>query len=108
LLAGPLAWLTLLEVNYLFAYVACEVQRTWFMHLASAIAVAVVASAGFAAWRAADGNMREEETLTHPLSDETRQQRSRWMSLAGVACSIWFVVVILAMEVPIIVLSECQ
>jgi hypothetical protein len=46
--------------------------------------------------------------VTHPLSDETRRQRSRWMSLAGVAFSIWFIVVILAMEVPIIVLRECQ
>ena len=108
LLAGPLAWLTLLQVNYLFAYVACEVQRTWFMHVASAVAILLVASAGFAAWRASDGDMRENEALTHPLSDETRRQRSRWMSLAGVACSIWFVVVILAMEVPIIVLRECQ
>ena len=108
LLAGPLAWLTLLEVNYLFAYVACEVQRTWFMHLASAVAAALVAAAGFAAWRASYGEITEAEVLTHPLSDETRKQRSRWMSLAGVACSIWFVVVILAMEVPIIVLKECQ
>ena len=108
LLAGPLAWLTLLQVNYLFAYVACEVQRTWFMHLASAIAILLVGGAGFAAWRASHGEMTAAETLTHPLSDETRKQRSRWMSLAGVACSIWFVVVIVAMEVPIIVLKECQ
>jgi hypothetical protein len=108
LLAGPLAWLTLLEVNYLFAYVACEVQRTWFMHLASAIAAVLVGVAGVAAWRASDGDITAEETLTDPLSDETRTQRSRWMSLAGVALSIWFIVVILAMEVPIVVLKECQ
>jgi hypothetical protein len=107
-LAGPLAWLTLLEVNYLFAYVACEVQGTWFMHLATAAALIVVAAAGFAAWRASHGDMTTDETLTHPLSDETRKQRSRWMSLAGVASSIWFIVVILAMEVPIVVLKECQ
>jgi hypothetical protein len=107
-LAGPLAWLTLLEVDYLFAYVACEVQRTWFMHLASAVAVALIAASGYAAWTASHGDMRDEETVTHPLSDETRRQRSRWMSLAGVAFSIWFIVVILAMEVPIIVLRECQ
>ena len=43
-----------------------------------------------------------------PLSDETRVQRSRWMSLAGVAFSLWFIVVILAMEVPLVVLRECQ
>ena len=108
LLAGPLAWLTLLEVNYLFAYVACEVQGTWFMHLASAIALAVVAASGLAAWRASFGELRDDETPTHPLSDDTRRQRSRWMSLAGVASSLWFIVVIIAMEVPIVVLRECQ
>jgi hypothetical protein len=108
LLAGPLAWLVLLEVNYLFAYVACEAQRTWFMHVAVAVALVVVALAGAAAWSASHGDMMAPETETHPLSDETRLQRSRWMSLAGVASSIWFIVVILAMEVPILVLKECQ
>ena len=108
LLAGPLAWLTLLEVNYLFAYVACEVQGTWFMHLAIAIAVLLVGAAGLTAWRASSGPMAADETRTDPLSDETRRQRSRWMSLAGVAFSLWFIVVILAMEVPLVVLKECQ
>jgi len=108
LLAGPLAWLTLLEVNYVLAYVACERQETWFMHLATVVAVVAVGAAGLAAWRASHGDMTADETLTHPLSDETREQRSRWMSLAGVACSIWFIVVILAMEIPIVVLKECQ
>lgn len=108
LLAGPLVWLTLLEVNYVLAYVACETRATWFMHTASFVAVALVAGAGFAAWRASYGDMMAPETLTAPLSDETRRQRSRWMSLAGVVTSAWFIIVILAMEVPIIVLRECQ
>jgi hypothetical protein len=30
------------------------------------------------------------------------------MSVAGVAVSVWFIVVILAMEVPLLVLRECQ
>jgi hypothetical protein len=30
------------------------------------------------------------------------------MSLAGTVSCIWFIVVILAMEVPIVVLKECQ
>ncbi|HEY0875170.1 MAG TPA: hypothetical protein VGD94_16975 [Vicinamibacterales bacterium] len=108
LLTGPLVWLALLQTNYVLAYVACEVQRTWFIHLATAVAVLLVASAGYAAWRASFGEITADETLTHPLADETRVQRSRWMSLAGVAFSAWFIVVILAMEVPVIVLKECQ
>jgi hypothetical protein len=107
-LTGPLVWLTLLEVNYLLAYVACETRSTWVMHLAIAVALLMVAGAGYAAWAASYGNMFTEETRTLPLSDETRVQRSRWMSLAGVAFSLWFMLVILAMEVPLIVLKECQ
>ncbi len=108
LLTGPIAWLTLLEVNYVLAYVACESGSTWFMHLAVVIALLVVSAAGCGAWAASHRNMLAEETLTPPLSDETRLQRSRWMSLAGVALSAWFVLAILAMEVPLIVLKECQ
>jgi hypothetical protein len=108
LLTGPFVWLALLQVNYVLAYVACETQSTWFMHLAIVVAVLLVAGAGYLAWAASHGNMMADETQTPPLSDETRLQRSRWMSLAGVAFSLWFIVVILAMEVPLLVLKECQ
>lgn len=108
LLTGPIAWLALLEVNYVLAYVACETRSTWFMHLAVVVAVVLVAAAGYAAWAASFGHLLEDETLTPPVSDETRRQRSRWMSLAGVAFSAWFILVILAMEVPLVVLQECQ
>jgi hypothetical protein len=108
LLTGPLVWLALLEVNYVLAYVACETRSTWFMHLAIVIALLLVAGAGYAALAASYGNILADETRTPPLSDETRVQRSRWMSLAGVGFSLWFIVVILAMEVPLIVLRECQ
>jgi hypothetical protein len=108
LLAGPLVWLVLLETNYVLAYVACELQQTWFLHLSTALAVLLVGGAGYAAWRASFGDITTDETLTDPLDEETRVQRSRWMSLAGVAFSAWFIIVILAMEVPVIVLKECQ
>jgi hypothetical protein len=78
------------------------------MHLATIVAALLVAGAGYAAWSASYGDMTAPETQTAPLSDETRLQRSRWMSLAGVGQSLWFLVVILAMEVPLVVLKECQ
>lgn len=108
LLTGPIVWLALLEVNYVLAYVACETRSTWFMHLAVAVALLLVAAAGYAARAASFGHILGAETRTPPLSDETRVQRSRWMSLAGVAFSLWFLIVILAMEVPLVVLRECQ
>jgi hypothetical protein len=108
LLTGPIVWLGLLEVNYVLAYVACEARSKWFMHLAIGIALLLVAAAGWAARVASVGNTLAGETRTPPLSDDTRLQRSRWMSLAGVALSLWFILVILAMEVPLLMLRECQ
>jgi hypothetical protein len=108
LLAGPVVWLSLLQTNYILAYVACETRHTWFMHLATGIAVVLVAAAGFGAWRASDGSIMREEEQSAPLTDETHRQRARWMAFGGVAFSAWFILVILAMEIPIIVLQECQ
>jgi hypothetical protein len=108
LLTGPIVWLGLLEVNYVLAYVACEARAKWFMHLAIGIALLLVAGAGWAARVASIGNALADETRTPPLSDDTRLQRARWMSLAGVALSLWFMLVILAMEVPLLMLRECQ
>jgi hypothetical protein len=107
-LTGPTAWLVLLEVNYVLAYVACERRATWFLHLAIVVAVTLVAAAGYAAWAASYGTLMSTESEAPPLSDDTRIQRSLWMSRAGVAISVWFIVVILAMEIPIVVLEECQ
>ena len=108
LLTGPLVFLGLLETNYVLAYVACETRHTWFMHLATVVAVLLVAASGFAAYRASDGDINEEEHLSDPESPETHRQRSRWMSMAGVIFSVWFILAILAMEIPILVLKECQ
>src|SRR5688572_26756798 len=108
MLTGPIVALLLLEFNYLAAYVACEVRATWFMHVATAVAAALVAAAGWFAWRARIHPVHTDVEPTLPLSDLTRIQRSNWMSAAGAAISGWFIVVIISMEVPILVLRECQ
>lgn len=108
MLTGPVAWLMLLEFNYVGAYVACESGRTWFMHLAVLVALAAVAAAGVLGWRARYVPALPDDVPTLPLSEQTHVQRTNWMSVAGAAISAWFVVVILAMEVPLLVLKECQ
>jgi len=96
------------EFNYVMSYVACETRQTWFLHLAALVAVAVVATVALFAWRASEGHPLEDEHPTHPLEDETRRQRTRWMSGFGVALSLLSILVILSMEVPVIVLRTCQ
>ena len=107
-LAGPAIWLTLLEVNYVMSYVACETRSTWFLHLATLVAVVLVAVAGMWGWSAGRGPRDLPEPRTPPVSVETSEVRARWMAHASVISSIWFGVVILAMEIPVIVLRTCQ
>ena len=108
MLAGPAAWLVLLEVNYVLSYVSCETRQTWFMHLTTLITIALVAAAGVRAWRAGMDDPLAPEELSPPLSDKTSLQRVRWMSAGAVAMSIWFILVIIATHIPVVVLKTCQ
>lgn len=105
-LAGPIVWLTLLEVNYLLSYVSCESRSTWFLHVAVATAIVLVAAAAYAAWRY--GPPEDTQERTPPVTRSTSEIRSRWMALAGIGCSLWFILVIATMEIPILVLKVCQ
>jgi hypothetical protein len=105
-LTGPIVWLTMLEVNYLLTYVACETGRKWFMHLAVLTAVVLVAVAGYIAF--IFGPPDDPDIDTPPVTRETSEQRARWMALYGVASSIWFIIEILANEIPILVLRACE
>jgi hypothetical protein len=99
-------WLTLLEVNYVLSYVSCESRSTWLLHAAIVASIALVAAAAYAAWRY--GPPEDTQERTPPATRSTSEIRSRWMALAGIGSSLWFILVILAMEIPILVLKVCQ
>ena len=105
-LTGPIVWLTMLEVNYVLTYVACETGRKWFMHVTVLVALSLVATAGYLSWLY--GPPDDPEIDTRPVTRETAEQRARWMALYGVGSSIWFMIVILANEIPILVLRACE
>jgi hypothetical protein len=108
MLAGPILWLVLLQWHYVASYVACESRQTWFLHAATAVAVALVAAAGLWAWREGRGPSDLPEPLTPPVSAATCDARTRWMAHFAGASSLWFILVILSMEVPIVILRTCQ
>ena len=108
LLAGPIVWLTLLEVNYVLSYVACEAKTRWFLHLATAVAILLVAGAGLWSWRARIDDPFGPEEISPPLSDHTSVQRVRWMAAAGAAFSLGFILLIVATHIPVLVLKTCQ
>ena len=107
-LAGPAAWLALLETNYLLSYVACEQRQTWMLHLATVVALAIVAAAAACTWRAAPHELsyeRERDVSTDPA--DTAIIRARFMAIGGLALCAWFAVVIIATEIPVLVLKPC-
>ena len=105
-LAGPIVFLVLLETNYVLAYVACETRRTWFLHLAALVALALVGGAGWLAWQ--HGPPEDSENRTPPVTPETTETRARWMATAAVVTCLFFVLVILATEIPVLVLHVCD
>jgi hypothetical protein len=104
-LGGPIVWLTLLEVNYLLTYVACEHRHEWYLHVATFAAIVLVALSGLGAWRARTTGTTETETLDQ---DETTELRARFLAYTGVLSAAFFLIVILAAEIPMLVLHPCQ
>jgi hypothetical protein len=106
LLAGPIVWFTLLEVNYTLSYVSCESRQKWFLHVAVVASVLLVAAAAYLAWRY--GPPEDSQDRTPPVTRSTAEIRARWMAFGGVGLSLWFILVIIAMEIPILTLKVCQ
>jgi hypothetical protein len=100
LAAGPLAWAALLEANYLLSYVACEQRHSWMLHLGTVVALVLVGLGALAAWWA-------HPPLGPVPASSTAEGRARFMAVAGLALSGGFALVILATEIPVLVLHPC-
>ncbi len=96
----------LLEANYVLAYVACETRQKWFLHLTMLIALAAVAGAGWMAWR--HGPPQDTQARSYAHTPETTETRARWMAIAAVASCGFFIIVILATEIPVLVHNVCD
>jgi hypothetical protein len=105
LFAGPLAWAALLESNYVLSYVACEQRHTWMLHLSAGVALAVVAAGATSSWRAAYPPRADDAASTDPV--DTAAVRARFMATGGLILCAWFAVVILATEIPALLLHPC-
>ena len=104
-LAGPVVWAALLETNYALSYVACEQRHTWMLHLSTAVAILLIALAALWLARAAPPPGEESEPSIDPR--DTAVLRARFMVAGGLALCVWFTLVILATEIPVIVLHPC-
>jgi hypothetical protein len=105
MLAGPLVWATLLETNYVLSYVACEQRQSWMLHLAALVALGLIGLAAFASWRAAPPMGSEDGPSMDPR--ETAVVRARFMVISGLALCAGFALVIIATEIPVLLLHPC-
>jgi hypothetical protein len=105
LLAGPLAWAALLQTNYVLSYVACEQRHTWMLHLSAAVALALTAAGALSSWRAAPAKAAEDSPSRDPA--DAAVLRARFMATAGLVLCAWFALVILATEIPALLLHPC-
>jgi hypothetical protein len=90
----------LLETNYALSYVACEQRHTWMLHLAAAVALLLVGCGALAARFAAPSM----PTGTEP---SVADARARFMEVGGLILCAWFAAVIVATEIPVLVLHPC-
>jgi hypothetical protein len=105
LLAGPIAWSLQLETNYVLSYVACEQRASWMLHITTAAALLMVA-AGAAAARRASPALSPAQDGTDDAGDASLA-RARSMAVGALAMCAWFAIVIIATDIPAVVLKPC-
>jgi hypothetical protein len=101
LFVPPLAFLTLLCVNYGLEPWACEYQIRWPLHLTSALALGVVLGAGVLAWR---GFTIAPEGAHEPGSEGARL---RFLSAMGTMMSGLSALAVAALWITILILPPC-
>lgn len=102
-LAGPLATLTQLQVNYALVLWACGAGRVWALHLVALLALVVSVAAGLLSWRnrrRAGGGWESEGAGVVP--------RSRFMAVVGILISALAALVVVAQWLPIFIHEPCQ
>jgi len=102
-LAGPLATLTQLQVNYALVLWACGAGREWALHLVALLALLVTVAGGLLSWRnwrRAGAGWEDGGAGVVP--------RSRFMAAVGVLISAFIVLVVVAQWIPIFVYGRCE
>ena len=107
LLAGPIAWYLHEQLSYMLAPSACAAGSHAFLHLVT-LGTLLLAAAGAAVawgrWKA----LPEGSTERGETREEAETSRARFMALAGMTSCAAFALIILADEIPNLVLGVCD
>jgi hypothetical protein len=102
-LAGPLATLIQLQINYALVRWACDAQREWALHLVSLLALLAAVAGGLLSWRnwrRVGAGWEDEGAGVVP--------RSRFMAVVGMLISVFAALVVVALWIPIFVYGPCE
>jgi hypothetical protein len=102
-LTGPIAWVLTEQISYMLAPTACWSRSHFMLHLVPFCTLLLVAAGALFAhnrWK------REPEGSTE--KGDPKASRSRFMAQFGFWSCVGFAVVILATEVPNLILKVCD
>jgi hypothetical protein len=102
ILVGALAFAADEQITYSLVPHACSTGHTYVLYWATAIALA------FALSGAAIGTKNLAVTQAASIDGGTRADRSRFMAILGIAASLGFATIIIAMAIPRFILSPCD
>lgn len=101
---APMAWALQLQINYSLTQTVCENGQEWMLHLVSLAALFLAAAGAAIAWwtwsRLTSGSTLEGE--------DPRRAGRRFVALGGLGLSLFFLLVIVAMDLPNWWLSACH
>jgi hypothetical protein len=99
---GPIAALTNVTVSYTLSFETCERGSKAMLHACAAGFFAACVIGALLAWR-----IGTRFTPDGPVPDRM-VERTRWLAMAGVILCVFSALVIVAMEIPNVILRSCD
>ena len=107
-LAGPIAFALDEVISYASVQHACSTGFSLLLHVYTAVAIALSLSGLASARRAYRELPKSADTHSADTKSGSTDARSRWMSIYGIASSIAFCVVIVALSIPKVFMNPCD
>lgn len=93
MLAPPMIWALQQQLSYALTPSACEARSEWWLHLVTVLALLAVAGVTFLSW---------SEHQRFP-----EESRRRFLAASGIGSGVFFLLVIVATELPNWFLGAC-
>lgn len=103
ILAGPIAWAADLTASYALVKWVCSSRQFSVLHLITLLSILAVISGAWISWLGLQQTRREM-----PTDGGQPGARARFMAILGLASSAFFILAILANEMPRWVLDACR